>query len=320
MFMDQIIFDIKPLNSKYMKSKLIILILIIPLLFSCKTRNNSENDRMNKTVMADLSGDGNDVSQNVPPPPSESNATVEKKIIKTAYLSIEVLNYQNGRKLIDSTLKLFSAYVVSENLQNTESQISNSINIKVPANQFEKLLTGLSKIAKKVDFQNVETQDVTEEYIDVQTRLTNTRKVEQTYLKLLKKTNSIEDILKIEQKLGEIRTDIESTEGRLKYLNHQVSYSSINLSVYQTVEFRYVPEKMPGFFQRLARALDMGWKGIVTFLLFLIRFWPLWLIAAAGWFGWNYWVTNRKQRRKEEKRRKKMLKKVQKEESEQIEA
>jgi hypothetical protein len=320
MFMDQIMFDIKPLNSKYMKSKLIILILIIPLLFSCKTRNNSENDRMNKTVMADLSGDGNDVSQNVPPPPSESNATVEKKIIKTAYLSIEVLNYQNGRKLIDSTLKLFSAYVVSENLQNTESQISNSINIKVPANQFEKLLTGLSKIAKKVDFQNVETQDVTEEYIDVQTRLTNTRKVEQTYLKLLKKTNSIEDILKIEQKLGEIRTDIESTEGRLKYLNHQVSYSSINLSVYQTVEFRYVPEKMPGFFQRLARALDMGWKGIVTFLLFLIRFWPLWLIAAAGWFGWNYWVTNRKQRRKEEKRRKKMLKKVQKEESEQIEA
>jgi hypothetical protein len=310
-------FDNQPLNLMCMKTKLIILFLVIPLLFSCRTRSNFESGKMDKTLMAESSGGSIDATQNVPSPPSESTANIEKKIIKTAYLSIEVSNYQKSRNLIDSTLKAFNAYIVSENLQNTESQISNSINIRVPANQFEKLMANLSKIAKKVDYQNIETQDVTEEYIDVQTRLNNNRKVEQTYLKLLKRTNSIEDILKIQQKLGEIRTDIESTEGRLKYLNHQVSYSSINLNVYQTIEYRYVSEKLPSFFQRFVKAMDTGWKGIVAFLLFLVRFWPLWLIIAAGWYGWKYWVRLRKQRRKDEKRRKKMLRKAQQEVNEQ---
>lgn len=306
-----------------MKTKILVLLLTLPLVFSCRNRSNFEGSQSKVLAERETVYDAESNLQVPPPPPPpppqsvENPSNVEKKIIKTAYLSIEVINYKASRKTIDSTLKTFNAYVVSENLQNTESQISNSINIKVPAAQFEILLTNLSKIAKKVDYQNIETQDVTEEFIDVQTRLSNSRKVEQTYLKLLKRTTSIEDILKIEQKLGEIRTDIESTEGRLKYLNHQVSFSSVNLNVYQTIDYKYIPEKLPGFFQRLSKALDMGWKGIVTFLLFLVRFWPLWLIAAVGWYVWKFWIKNRKQRRKEEKRRKKMLKKEQQEELEQ---
>ena len=300
-----------------MKTKLLILALALPFIFACRSKNSYEAGLQNKVLKEKSSLDAISSIQ-APPPPSEANANIEKKIIKTAYLSIEVLNYTNSRKMIDSTLKAFSAYVVSENLQNTETQISNSINIRVPANQFEKLLANLTRLAKRVDFQNIETQDVTEEYIDVQTRLTNKRKVEQTYLRLLKRTNSIEDILKIEQKLGEIRTDIESTEGRLKYLNNQVGYSSINLNVYQTVDYRYVPDKQPNFFQRLIKALDMGWKGIVTFLLFLIKFWPLWVIAALGWYGWKFFVIFRKQRKKDFKRRSKMLKKEAQEQQNQL--
>ncbi len=290
-----------------MKTKLVVLFIAMAVVVGCKSKSE-----YNKTIMAD--------SENLihapppPPPPSETaqtNVEVEKKIIKTAYLYIEVLNYSSSRKLIDSALRKFNAYVVSENLQNTEYQIGNNINIKVPANQFEMLLTNLAKLAKKVDAQNIETRDVTEEYIDVQTRLNNGKKVEQTYLKLLKKTNSIEDILKIEQKLGEIRTDIESTEGKLKYLNHQVSYSSINLNVYQTLEYKYNPEKLPNFFQRLKKAVNLGWNGIVVFFLFLIGIWPLWILAVVGYYMWRYIVRYRRERKKGEKRRRKLQKKMQ---------
>jgi len=293
-----------------MKTKLIILLFSIGLIFGC--RSKSYNDKGSRAVQmkSESAVMANELGT-PPPPPAESNANTDKKIIKTAYLSIEVSNYALSRKLIDSTLKEFGAYIVSENLQNNESQISNNINIKVSATQFENFLAKLSKVAKKVDYQNIETQDVTEQYIDVETRLNNSRKVEQTYLKLLRKTSTIEDILKIEQKLGEIRTDIESTEGKLKYLNHQVSFSTINLNVYQTLEYKYVAEKLPSFFQQLKRSINAGWNGIVVFFLFLIKLWPLWLIVALGWFSWKYFVRTRKQRRKELKRRKKMLKREQ---------
>ena len=171
----------------------------------------------------------------------------------------------------------------------------------------------ISKLAKKVDYQNIEMQDVTEEFIDVETRLANSRKVEQTYLRLLRRTTTIEDILKIEQKLGEIRTDIESTQGRLKYLNHQVSLSSINLSIYQKLEYKYISEKSEGFFQRLIKSIDLGWKGIVIVFLFLIRLWPLWLIILLGWYSWKLYVINRKQRKIDEKRRRKLEKRQKKE-------
>jgi len=302
-----------------MKTKLTLIICLFTLIYSCTSRN-SRFATVQKSENVNYEA-GTDMLQNSPPPPpppsSETNSTIEKKIIKTAYLSIEVENYVDERKLIDSSLKECNAYIVNENLQNTETQISNGINIKVPANQFDKLLEKLSKIAKKVDYQNIETKDVTEEYIDVETRLANSRKVEQTYLKLLRRTNTIEDILKIEQKLGEIRTDIESTEGRLKYLNHQVSFSTISLNVYQNLEYKYNPENTPSFLQRLKRSINMGWDGIVTFFLFLIRLWPLWILVAIGFYLWKYVVKTRKELKKDKKKKKKLMKKENQEENQQ---
>ena len=300
-----------------MKTKLILIICLITLFFSCTSRN-SRAPILEKSEGVNFEANA-DMLQNLstPPPPPESNTTIDKKIIKTAYISIEVENYLDERKLIDTSLKECNAYIVNENLQNTESQISNSINIKVPANQFDNLLDKLSKIAKKVDYQNIETKDVTEEYIDIETRLANSRKVEQTYLRLLRRTNTIEDILKIEQKLSEIRTDIESTEGRLKYLNHQVSFSTISLNVYQNLEYKYNPENTQSFFQRLKRSISMGWNGIVTFFLFLIRLWPLWILLAIGFYLWKYVVKTRKERKKDKKKKKKLMKKENQEEIQQ---
>ncbi|MHC1702272.1 MAG: DUF4349 domain-containing protein [Tenuifilaceae bacterium] len=296
-----------------MKAKLIILFFALTFIIGCKSKTNYDKVSEFKEARTESFLMEQEMPSPPPPPSAEMIENPDKKIIKTAYLNIEVLNYDSSRKLIDATLKIYKAYVVNENLQNNDYQITNNLNIKVPADKFEILLKDISKFAKKVDYQNIEMQDVTEEFIDVETRLANSRKVEQTYIRLLRKTDSIEDILKIEQKLGEIRTDIESTQGRLKYLNHQVNLSSINLTIYQKIDFKYVPEKSEGFFQRLIKSIDLGWKGIVSVFLFIIKLWPLWLLAALGWYGWKFFVYNRKQRKIYERRRKKIEKKQRKE-------
>lgn len=298
-----------------MNSKGITIILILIVLLGCNKVRNEQ--RLDKEIASfSLNQETKDFAGTPPPPPPSSQVnepnSIEKKIIKTAYINIEVENIAASRKLIDTAIKSFDGYVISENTQNTESQLTSSLNIKVPAPQFDRMLAKLANLAMRVDYQNIETQDVTAEYIDVETRLSNSQKVEQTYIKLLQRANSIEDILKIEQKLGEIRTEIESTQGRLKYLNNQVSYSTINLSVYQKLEYKFIAEKLPSFWERLKSSIISGWRGIVAFVLFLIKLWPLWILAALGWYGWKRFLRIRRKKLKEEKKIKKGEKKIKK--------
>lgn len=239
---------------------------------------------------------------------------VSPKIIKTANISMEVIDYAISKKQIDSIIIAAKAYITSEGFQQSDLQLGNNMEIKVPAVGFNGLLKSLTSVAKRVDYQNINTQDVTEEYIDVKTRMENKRKVEKTYLNLLRKTKSIEDILKIENKLGEIRADIESAQGRMKYIDHQVSLSTISLYFYQKIEFKYTPEEMPSFWQKVKEALHAGWRGIVWILIFFMKIWPVWVITGIVYLVWLK-TTTTKQKKSEKKKKKKDKKKNTKEES-----
>jgi hypothetical protein len=228
---------------------------------------------------------------------------IAPKIIKTANISMEVSDYTKSKKQIDSIIIAAKAYITNEGFQQSDLQLGNNMEIKVPAAGFDGLLKSLTTVAKRVDYQNIYTQDVTEEYIDVKTRMENKRKVEKTYLDLLKKTKNIEDVLKIENKLGEIRAEIESAQGRMKYIDHQVNLSTISLYFYQKLDFKYTPEEMPSFWQKVKEALHAGWKGIVWVLIFFMKIWPVWVITGIVYLIW--WKTIGQKSKKSDKKKKK---------------
>ena len=99
-------------------------------------------------------------------------------------------------------------------------------------------------------------KDVTEEYTDVVIRLKNKKEAEKRFLEILKQTKTIKEILDVEEHLREIREEIESKEGRLKFLNDQVSYSTINLSIYQVSE----SSMLPAFLRKQAMVLKVAGK------------------------------------------------------------
>lgn len=92
----------------------------------------------------------------------------------------------------------------------------------------------------------------------------------------MQKASKVSDILEIQEKLGEIREEIEAKEGELKYLADQVDYSTININFHQ--EFEYTPSETPGFFGRMGNAFGNGWNGFLSFLVGLMYAWPLWII------------------------------------------
>ena len=134
-------------------------------------------------------------------------------------------------------------------------------------------------------------RDVTTEYIDITTRLANKKKLEERYLELLKKGDKIADLLQIENKLTEIRSDIESTQGQLNYLLKQVDYSSLDITFYAK---QNVKESGQTFSYKINAALGNGWDTIGAWFYWFIGTWPSWLIITVVIILLKRWRKRRK--------------------------
>lgn len=201
---------------------------------------------------------------------------IPEKIRKTANLNITVEDYKKARTEIEKIVKSGNAYIGSENEQNTTYSITNYMVIRVLNRDFDAMVNKLVTVARNVNSKNVTAEDVTAQFVDIQSRLKSKKEIENRYLDILQKASKVSDILEIEQKLGEIREEIEAKEGELKFLSDQVNYSTINLNFHQ--EFEYTPTDRPGFFGRMGSAFGNGWSGFLSFLVGVVYVWPLWLI------------------------------------------
>lgn len=107
---------------------------------------------------------------------------------------------------------------------------SVSITVKVPVDKFETYYEELRKIEGEVTYANVSTLDVTEEYIDITSRLSNLKSTEVQLVKILEKAESVTDILAVQRELNTVRGEIESYEQRKRYFDTQTDYSYITVS------------------------------------------------------------------------------------------
>ena len=218
----------------------------------------------------------------MPSPPPEP-AGLEKKIIRNGNLTIESKDLQSSRTRLDTLVGFYSGYLSSESFNDQEDQLSYNITCRIPADKFDLFISGVESGPDKVISKSVNANDVTEQYYDVKIRLENEKQVEKRYLELLAQARTVKDILDIEEKLGKVRQEIESKEGRLRYLDDRVGYSTLNIWIYQKKDRKYEPTDRDGFGQRLKKSLHKGWQGFVDFILFFLRIWPLWIVGLIFW-------------------------------------
>lgn len=234
----------------------------------------SESAKMSDEETAEMQDPGN--SDDVSRPVSENIVVKEpEKIIKTGSISLTVEEYDSAIVHIKSIIKANQAYISNEYENKTSYSISNTLTIRVTAAYFDKLVDGLEGAGYNVTSKNIEMQDVTAEFVDIQARLKTKRETEERYREIMKQAKTIREVLEVESYLKSVREEIESAEGRLKYLSDKVSYSTLTLTVSQNADNPYEP----GFGSKAGNAFSAGWeilKGIVIGFFFL---WPLWFIA-----------------------------------------
>jgi len=200
----------------------------------------------------------------------------DQMLIKKATLNFDVKDYTEARKRIVNIIKSNNAYISSEYESKNDYQISNTMQIRVASDKFELLIDSLIGQANNLDQKIITVEDITEEFVDVKARLNAKRQVEKRYLEILSKAGSVREILEVEQKLGQIREEIEAREGRLKFLSHQVSLSTINMTFYQ--QKTVMPKARISFLNRFSSSFISGWRGLIEFLLELVSIWPFLLI------------------------------------------
>jgi hypothetical protein len=225
-------------------------------------------------------------------PVSDDVQITQRKLIRSGRIEFRTQDVARTKTELSKICESVHAYLSNETQRDTREILSYSQTIRVPESGFDELLTNTEKLAQHINHRSVETDDVTEEYIDIESRLKAKRELEKRYLELLNKAQKVDDLLQIETEMSKVRSDIESMQGRLNYLRNRVAYSTLNVTYYEekvvTAEF--------GFTSQVVTSLGRGWEDFLAFVVRALAAWPMGLVGVMMvTIGMKYW--NRRKKR-----------------------
>ncbi len=209
------------------------------------------------------------------------------KIIREGQIVFETSDLAATRTGIDTLVTLHKGYLSEERQYKYDDRIEERLVIRVPADNFGALVSDLEKSVRRFDSKTVSARDVTEDFIDVSRRLAVKKETEKRYLGILSKAKTVRDILEVERALGRVRADIESFEGRLKYLENRTGFSTLTITFYQLK-----PESV-GFASQFRVALSDGWNNFMLFLIGAVSLWPF-ILAGLALLLVLFFITGRK--------------------------
>lgn len=257
------------------------ILVLLSLFSSCQSR--SANESYYTAAPDEQSGFREGSEQ---PLAKDLDMAPERKIIKTAEIRFQVSDLKASTKKIEEITAQFGGFVSSMNQTNSDYSRENYITVRVPADKFDPFIQEIEKESVYTNQIQVNSEDVSEEYQDLSTRLNTKKEVRDRYIDILRnKAKSVEDILAAEEKIRVIQEEIESVEGRLKFLNDKTALSTVNIAIYQEVDYVKPPQvyRKP-FFTKLKEGFVNGWVLIQQIFIGLVTIWPILLILALLFF------------------------------------
>jgi hypothetical protein len=229
---------------------------------------------------------------------SNSSISEESRIQVRGSLSLEVQNISNAIEEIQVLVNQHNAKVTSSESGDSYNKYAN-ISILVPKDSFHELIEAIKNVGAKVTNENINSNDVTEEFIDIEAKLNIMKHTENRFITLLSKTSNVEEIISVERELMRLRGEIDSLEGRIKYLSKTTDNSVLNV---QIVEAMSVIGSGWSFFDSLdnsVRGLVSFSKHIANFLISFVVFSPIIIgLALLLFFGNKFGKRYLQRRRK----------------------
>ncbi|WP_335381800.1 DUF4349 domain-containing protein [Neobacillus drentensis] len=264
----------------------IYFIILLVWITGCSSSSEDKSAKMNEsndTVMNSAqSGSAKQVDFYSGKPEQADKSTVaanikiqNQMVIYQADLQLQVKKFDQTVRILEDKVIKYGGYISESNVSKEgNEQVSGSIKIRIPQKHFQAFLHDAESQAAEVMQRSITGQDVTEEYVDLESRLKSKRVVEERLITFMKSAVKTEDLLKISADLAAVQEEIETIEGKMKFLENQTSLSTINITLYEnkivvpTIDKDKLNtwEKTKKQFMKSINMLLVGLSGLVVFI------------------------------------------------------
>ena len=221
------------------------------------------------------------------PSDAEIMSNSNRKLIKTVNITAETREFDKLIANVTDRIASLGGYAQSMDVQGSSYDSYNEkrsafIVARIPANKLDFFVKGIED-ESNITSKNESAEDVTLQYADVEAHK-ESLKIEQARLnELLEQADTLENIIELENRLTEVRYEIESYESRLRTMNNQVEYSTVNLNVYEVIEYTPEPVAEKTFWQRLSEGFldscEEAWETIQDFIIGFVSLLPMLLVV-----------------------------------------
>jgi hypothetical protein len=204
-------------------------------------------------------------------------ASVEHLIIRNASLSLVVPDTEAAIEEINDMVDELGGYVVESNVYQYQEGMQASVMLRIPAESLDTALEQIRDLATEVRHESISGQDVTEEYVDLQSRLRYLEATEARLLEFLEEAEDTEAALAVYEQLQGIQADIEHVKGRIQYLEQSAAMATVNLDI--TPDELAQPIQVGGWhpegtardaFQSLIRVLQFLVDAIIVIVILVV--------------------------------------------------
>ncbi|MFK7910181.1 MAG: DUF4349 domain-containing protein [Akkermansiaceae bacterium] len=167
----------------------------------------------------------------VPTMMASARSADSRVLIKTGTIRIEVNDVENSTQLAKKIVKKHKGYL--ENISTSDDDHAYArLKLRIPKNQLSPAMDELASLGK-VTSRDVEIEDVTDEWIDLQAKLKNLRALRDRLRVLLRQAKNVKETLEVEKELTRVQSELDSLEGRIKAMGKHVTYSKLSLTIRQ---------------------------------------------------------------------------------------
>ena len=210
---------------------------------------------------------------------------LDRMVIATVNLQLAADNAVTAARDAERIASRYGGFVGSSNVKDTEAGREATITLQIPVASASDALNDLRGIGKKVTDESRATQDVTEEYTDVESNIRNLNATEARILSLLDRATKMEEILTLQRELSSIRGQIEKLEGRRRVLENRTSFATLTLRITESAAVK--PKIAWSFEDTATQALSVLFglgQGVATLLIWVLVFSPVWGVPVLiGW-------------------------------------
>jgi hypothetical protein len=218
--------------------------------------------------------------------PEAGTQAEDRQVVYKGSLTVRVPNAEKAADQAEGFADDADGYLAKQDSQ-LEGDREVAITLRVPADEFDDVMAKVAKLGT-VQVRKVDSEDVTDQVVDLKGRLENARASTERLRALLQKAENVQNIAALEDRLTQREGEIEQISGQLEVIENDVRYATVSVTFTEKDE-PAVSDDLPGPLQAL-KAGGVAFVTVVLGLLAALAFaLPFLVVAGLGWFGYRRW-------------------------------